>query len=110
MTKRINLRARRTTLMTLMVAAWAAPAWAGEFEFGDGWTGNWSSSVSLGSSWRAADRDSRLYGQGNGALLGLTDGTGANTLDEGNLNYAKKDRFTTQLKLFGEDICPVDSA
>lgn len=102
MNKRSSLRARRTTLITLMAAAWAAPGWAGEFEFGDGWTGNWSSSVSVGSSWRAADRDSRLYGQGNGALIGLTDGTGANTIDEGNLNYNKGDRFTTLFKLFSE--------
>lgn len=93
---------RPTVLVTLMAAAFAAPSWAGEFDIGDGWSGNWSSSISLGSSWRIADRDSKLYGQGNGALVGLTNGTGANTIDEGNLNYANGDRYTTQVKLFSE--------
>lgn len=102
MKKPIRLCIRPTLLVALMTAAWASPSWGGEFEFGDGWTGNWSSSVSLGSSWRASDRDSRLYGQGNGSLIGLTNGTGANTIDEGNLNYEKGDRYTTQLKLFSE--------
>jgi hypothetical protein len=85
-----------------MAAAWATPSLASEFEMGDGWTGNWSSSISLGSSWRTGERDSKLYGQANGALIGLTNGTGANTIDEGNLNYDKGDRFTTQIKLFSE--------
>jgi hypothetical protein len=102
MNKRSKLCIRPTVLVTLMAAAWAAPSWASEFEIGDGWTGNWSSSISLGSSWRIADRDSKLYGQGNGALIGLTNGTGANTIDEGNLNYANGDRYTTQVKLFSE--------
>ncbi len=102
MNKRSKLCIQRTALVTLMAAAWAAPSWAGEFEFGDGWTGNWSSSISLGSSWRIGERDSKLYGQANGAVVGLTDGTGANTIDEGNLNYAKGDRYTTQVKLFSE--------
>jgi hypothetical protein len=94
--------ARRKTPVILMAAAWAMPAWAGNFDLGDGWTGSWSSSVSLGSAWRAAHRDSRLYGQADGALIGLTDGTGANTIDVGNLNYDKGDRFTTLLKWIGE--------
>jgi hypothetical protein len=102
MNKRSKLCIRPTVLVTLMAAAWATPSWASEFEMGDGWTGNWSSSISLGSSWRTGERDSKLYGQGNGALIGLTNGTGANTIDEGNLNYDKGDRFTTQIKLFSE--------
>ena len=44
--------ARRKTPVILMAAAWAMPAWAGNFDLGDGWTGSWSSSVSLGSAWR----------------------------------------------------------
>jgi len=102
MSKTDHPQLRRQTLALLVAAAWATPGWAGTFELGDGWAGSWSSSVSLGSSWRASDRDSRLYGQGNGPLIGLTNGSGANTIDEGNLNYAKGDRYTTLFKLFSE--------
>lgn len=102
MSKQSSSRIRRTTLVATLAAVWAAPTWAGTFEIGDGWSGSWSSSVSLGSSWRASDRDSRLYGQSNGALIGLNNGTGANAVDEGNLNYEKGDRYTTLFKLFSE--------
>jgi len=73
-----------------------------EFEFGDGWQGAWTTTMSLGSSWRAESPDSELYGQANGALAGLPNGTGANTLDEGNLNYRKGDRFSTLFKVISE--------
>jgi len=82
--------------------AFSSGAHALDFEFGDGWKGNWSSSLSLGTSWRATGQDSALYGQGNGAVRGRTDGTGNNTIDEGNLNYDKGDRFSTQLKFITE--------
>ena len=90
------------TAVAVAAALLTASASAGEFEVGDGWVGTWSSSMSLGSSWRAADRDNRLYGTANGSLIGLSDGLGSNTIDEGNLNYAKGDRYTTLLKMFGE--------
>ena len=102
MSKERTSSLRHQTLALWVAAAWAAPSWAGSFDLDNGWTGSWSSSLSLGSSWRASDRDSRLYGQANGALVGLTDGSGANTIDEGNLNYGKGDRYTTLLKLFSE--------
>jgi hypothetical protein len=102
MKKRSKLCTQRTVLVTLITLAWAAPTLATEFDIGSGWTGNWGSSISLGSSWRTGERDSRLYGQANGATVGLTNGTGSNTIDEGNLNYNKGDRYTTQIKLFSE--------
>ena len=102
MTNRSKFCSRRTVLATLLAVAYAAPSLASEFEFGDGWQGNVSSSVSVGSMWRIADRLPALYGQENGARIGLTNGTGANTIDEGNLNYAKGDRISTPLKLFSE--------
>lgn len=89
-------------LVIAMTAAFAGKAAAMEFEVGEGWQGNWTSTVSLGTSWRANDQDSRLYGQANGALVGKTNGTGANTIDEGNLNYNKGDRFTTLAKVLTE--------
>jgi hypothetical protein len=89
-------------LVIAMMGAFSGQATAIEFEAGDGWQGNWNSSFSLGTSWRAGNADSRLYGQANGALVGKTDGTGNNTIDEGNLNYNKGDRFTTLAKLLTE--------
>ncbi|NMF87177.1 DUF1302 domain-containing protein [Aromatoleum petrolei] len=87
---------------TAIAMAFSSGANALDFEFADGWKGNWSSSLSLGTSIRARNPDSALYGQGNGALVGRTDGTGNNTIDEGNLNYKRGDAFSTQLKLLTE--------
>src|SRR5882724_6595078 len=92
----------RTGVASAVALACAQPALATNFDIADGWTGSWNSSLSLGSSWRARKQDSRLYGQADGALVGRTDGTGANAVDEGELNYNKGDRYTTQLKLFSE--------
>lgn len=89
-------------MILAITAAFSSYAFGTDFEVGDGWQGSWNSSISLGSSWRATNPDSRLYGQANGALVGRTNGTGANTIDEGNLNYSKGDRFSTPFKLFSE--------
>jgi hypothetical protein len=86
----------------IVAALHARPASAVDFQIGDGWQGTWSSTLSLSSSWRARDPDSALYGQDNGPLVGLTNGTGNNGTDEGNLNYEKGDAFSTQFKLITE--------
>lgn len=98
---RIRFSPRRCVAAAVAMA-FAQGAQALDFEFGDGWQGNWTSSLSLGSSWRANGPDPALYGQGNGALLGLTNGTGNNTIDQGNLNYGSGDAFSTQLKFITE--------
>lgn len=85
-----------------LMAAFSGHVFGTDFEVGDGWQGSWTSSLSLGTSWRAQDPSNRLYGQASGALLGKTDGMGSNTIDEGNLNYGKGDRFTTLAKLLTE--------
>ena len=88
---------------TLLVACFSSGTRAvTEFEFGDGWTGIWLTTVSVGTSIRARNADSELYGKGNGALVGLTNGTGNNTIDEGNLNYRKGDAFSTPFKILSE--------
>jgi len=97
-----NICALKSCMAAAIAVGFASGAQAVEFEVGDGWKGNWNSSLSLGSSWRAQDRDSALYGQANGPVVGLTNGTGNNTIDEGNLNYGKGDVFSTQLKLITE--------
>lgn len=99
---RLHLQRLALTSSAAAVAAMlASPAQATTFELGD-WDGSWNSSISLGSAWRMRDRDSRLYGQADGSLVGLTNGSGANTVDEGELNYGKNQRFTTLFKLFSE--------
>ena len=90
------------TAIAVAAALLAGPSWALDFELSDGWKGSWTSSLSLGTAIRARNADSRLYGQANGALVGRTDGTGNNTIDEGNLNYNKGEAFTTQVKLISE--------
>lgn len=92
----------RTAVAAAVLTTMAIPAAAGTFEFGDGWTGNWVSTASVGTSWRAQDRDSALYSTTNGSYLGLNNGTGNNTIDQGTLNYDKGDRFTTLFKLTSE--------
>jgi len=97
-----NSRVIPKVMIVAIAAAFSGQAFGTDFEVGDGWQGNVLSTFSIGSSWRASNADSQLYGQANGALLGRTNGTGANTIDEGNLNYNKGDQFTTLAKLFTE--------
>jgi hypothetical protein len=82
-------------------AAGPGNALATDFQLGD-WQGNWNSTVSLETSIRARGQDPALYGQANGAARGRTDGTGNNTIDEGNLNYDKGDVISSRLKLISE--------
>ncbi|WP_026296024.1 DUF1302 domain-containing protein [Aromatoleum toluclasticum] len=92
-----------TTIAGLLAAGFSGGASAiTEFEFGDGWQGAWSTTVSLGTSIRAQDRNRKLYGPANGHLIGLRGGLGANNNDEGNLNYEKGDAFSTLLKVISE--------
>lgn len=99
--RRLQRRTALTSSTAAVAALLATPASAATFELGD-WQGSWNSSFSVGMGVRARERDTRLYGQANGALIGLTNGSGANTIDEGNLNYDKGDRYTTLFKLFSE--------
>lgn len=71
------------------------------FEVGNGWRGDLSSNLSLASSWRSRNPDSKLIHPGTGALAGTT-GTGNAPIDEGNLNYGRGDAFSTQVKLISE--------
>lgn len=90
-------------IATLMAACFASDSRAvTEFEFGDGWTGKWLTTMSIGTSIRTRNPDSELYGRGNGTLAGLPNGTGSNTIDEGNLNYGKRDAFSTPFKIMSE--------
>ncbi len=67
------------------------------YEFDNGWSGQWNTTVSLGTQWRAEAQDNELYSAANGALVGKPNGLG-DKIDSGNLNYNKGDRFSTVAK------------
>lgn len=91
-----------STIAAAVATAFAAPASAVDFEFGDGWKGSWDNNVSLGTAWRMNNPDQKLYSASGAALSGLPGGQAPNTVDEGNQNYHKGDRFTTLAKWFTE--------
>jgi hypothetical protein len=96
-----------------VLASYASGASALEFEFENGGRLNWNTTLSVGSSWRAEDPSRWLYTRADGSALGmysapLVPGTpvgpkdglaGNHAAGDGNLNYAKGDRFTTPFKL-----------
>ena len=89
----------RTGVAAAMTAALAGQAYAMDFEAGD-WKGSWTSTFSIGSSWRAHDISPALVGL-SAPSVGITN-IGKNSVDEGDLNYKKGDDFTTLAKLFTE--------
>ncbi|VVQ15455.1 DUF1302 domain-containing protein [Pseudomonas fluorescens] len=80
----------------------ASPAHSTTFEFGDGWQGDTSSNLSLASSWRMHNPDKKLVSPATGSLVGISGGSGNASIDEGNVNYAKGDAISTQVKLISE--------
>jgi hypothetical protein len=111
------VQGRRSTVLAAVIgsvlASYAGSASALEFEFDDGSRLNWNTTLSVGASWRAEDPSRRLYTRADGSLIGkysapLVPGTpvgpkdglaGNHAAGDGNLNYAKGDRFTTPFKL-----------
>lgn len=99
--KNISLLSASVAVAVAMMAT--APVHATtSFEVGNGWRGDLSSNLSLASSWRSHNPDSKLIHPGTGALVGINNGTGHAPIDEGNVNYARGDAFSTQLKLISE--------
>jgi len=90
----------RCVFKSLAVAISLASAGAAQalpFQLDNGWDGEWNTTLSVGSQWRAENQDSDLYSAANGALRGKSGGTGG-SVDAGNLNYDKGDRFSTITK------------
>ena len=97
-------RAKRTAAAVALLLG-ASRALAVEFEVGDGWQGNWNTTIALGTNWRAEHQDKGLFTAANGALRGFSGGLGDTNNDSGNLNYDKGDvwsqvlKFTTEVSL-----------
>lgn len=114
------VRDRRNTVLATVIgavlASYAGGAQALEFEFDNGARLNWNTTLSVGASWRAEEPNRRLYTRADGSLIGLysaplipgtpvgpKDGLAGNhAAGDGNLNYAKGDRFTTPFKLISD--------
>jgi hypothetical protein len=117
MTSESMVLGRRNSLLATVIgsvlASYAGSATALEFEFDNGARVNWNTTISVGSSWRVEDPSRRLYTRADGSLIGLyspnllpgalvgpDDGLAGNhAAGDGNLNYAKGDRFATPFKL-----------
>jgi len=112
------VRDRRNTVLAAVIgsvlAGYAGSAAALEFEFENGTTVNWNTTLSVGASWRSEDPSRFLYSYADGSLLGQYSatpqavgtaqpqgfGTAGNwSAGETALNYEKGDRFSTPFKL-----------
>ena len=105
--------AKLAAVIGTVLACYAGSAAAIEFEFENGGKLNWNTTVSVGSSWRAEDPSEQLFTRADGSLIGhysspLIPGTpvgpkdglaGNHAAGDGNLNYAKNDRFSTPFKV-----------
>ncbi|EKT4502762.1 MULTISPECIES: DUF1302 domain-containing protein [Pseudomonas] len=83
-------------------AGYLACADAAQFKLGESWEARVDSTVSVGSGWRTESPDKKLYTRLNGERVGLSGGLGAASVDSGNLNYRRGDRFSTQYKLLSD--------
>ncbi len=110
-------RDRRSTVLAAVIgtvlASYAGSASALEFEFDNGSTLNWNTTVSVGASFRAEEPSRWLYTRADGSLIGkysapLIPGTavgpndglaGNHAAGDANLNYEKGDMFTAPFKI-----------
>jgi len=117
MTSETMNRDRRSAMLAAVIgtvlASYAGSAAAIEFEFENGGKLNWNTTVSVGASWRAEDPSEQLFTRADGSLIGkysspLLPGTpvgprdglaGNHAAGDGNLNYAKNDRFSTPFRV-----------
>lgn len=85
----------RSRLAAAAAIVAAGAAHAGNFQTDGGVDVRWSLGTTLGSSWRATDRDPALVAVGNGGLSGIQN-------NDGNLNFDKWDPYSTSLNVLGE--------
>jgi hypothetical protein len=120
MTNEAMVQCRRNTVLASVIgtalAMHSGSATALEFEFEDGTTVNWNTTLSVGASWRAEEQSRLLYSRGDGALLGRDSGplpagtaptrrdgiAGNQAASSANLNYDEGDIFSMPFKLISD--------
>lgn len=103
MIERSAVGALRTLGLTCFVSVLGTSSAAAlQYEFGDGWQGDWLSTASAGGSWRAQGPSNLLFTAQSGAEVGRDGGRGGGAVDTGNVNYANGDNFSTLFKIISE--------
>jgi hypothetical protein len=87
----------RNMFAAAVLAAAVMPAQAADFKVGD-FDLSVNSTVSAGTSFRVESQDRALYSPGNINDEGFSGRGQSNTGDDGNLNFAKGDQFSTIIK------------
>lgn len=89
-----------TPVLCLLASAIAAPLHAAEFKLADGEvTGTWNTRVSFGTGIRTTGRSEHLVGKGFRSDGKAKGGDGADTADDGNLNYGAGDVYSALFKI-----------
>ena len=96
-----QLKGSQYRLAAVVALALTQPAAAATFDFEDGATVIWNTTVSAGTSVRAESTDPRLVHPNNAALHGITGAVGGNT-DDGTLNFAKNRPVSSPVKVVSE--------
>lgn len=110
MDKNSKPSARTHIAIAVMTLLGAGSASAIEFEVGDGWKGNWNTTVSVGQTNRAESQNPLLYSKVDGAVRGMAGGLGGSKTDSGNLNYDNGDvvsqifKFTTDVAIAKDNV------
>jgi hypothetical protein len=94
--------ARTRIFIGIALAMGAGSAAAVEFAFGDGWKGNWNTTISAAQTWRAQSQDPTLYSLADGLVRGFSNGRGGSNTDSGNLNYDRNDTVSQVAKLLSD--------
>ena len=84
----------RKALVAALAMALAPAAHALDWQTDDGLEIVLNTNISVGSSWRASDRDVKLLHPNNAVLQGIAGAIGGNT-DDGDLNYNKNQAYST---------------
>jgi hypothetical protein len=84
----------RKALAAALALALAPAAQALDWQTDDGLEVVLNTNITVGSSWRASGRDTKLLNPNNAILQGITGAVGGNT-DDGDLNYNKNQAFST---------------
>ena len=83
---------------TILACLTSHTAYALELDSGE-WESSLNTSITIGTSVRAQDPDSKLYSRADGIRAGLgSGGLGATNTDSSNVNYSKGDPWSTLMK------------